>query len=306
MTTKDLDQGCIMAKFVFQKEQMPHYSQITNACGITAVLMAIQPNIDVPAQQLLEKIAQKARIMYGDIDGLLGMVNSRHQVAAAYLLLKSAVCEHVLDLLTKFDADNYEFVHGIIEYELRKRMTGKSEKFGKSLDKLVETYLKKGEKWDKDKVFLYEYTTRIKTDVELKLLMALFGYKFVRFPYSADGTGSINFDTIDQIISSTIIKEDQLNNYDEIFEFMITFIEVNFEKCVMILNTGAHWVTAQQLILQDEKRIPELYFLDPTSTSKPIRLSDWKKNIWFYLFQPDETLRTTMKPIVERLLDLKY
>ncbi|MEX2684577.1 MAG: hypothetical protein Q6373_023605, partial [Candidatus Sigynarchaeota archaeon] len=162
------------------------------------------------------------------------------------------------------------------------------------------------EKWDIDKVCLYEYTTRIKTDVELKLLMALFGYKFVRFPYSADGTGSVNFDTIEQIISSNVIKDDQLNSYDEIFEFMITFVEVNFDKSVTIINTGAHWVTAQQLILQDDKRIPELYYLDPTSSPKPIRLNDWKRNIWFYFFQPDQQLRDRMKPVIEKVLDLKY
>jgi hypothetical protein len=295
-----------MAKFVFQKEQMPHYSQITNACGITAVLMAVQPNIDVQAQHLLEKIVSKARIMYGDLDGLLEPVNSRHQVAAAYLLLKCAMASKVHELLASYDPDNYEYVQGVIEYELRNRMAGKSEKYGKSLDKMVNAYLKKGEKWDIDKVFLYEYTTRIKTDVELKLLMALFGYKFVRFPYSADGTGSINFDTIEQVISSNVIKDDQLNSYDEVFEFMITFIEVNFDKSVTIINTGSHWVTAQQLVLQDEKRIPELYYLDPTSTPKPIRLGDWKRNIWFYLFQPDEQLRDRMKPVIEKVLDVKY
>nr|MDO8084274.1 hypothetical protein [Candidatus Sigynarchaeum springense] len=295
-----------MAKYVFQKEQMPHYSQVANACGITAALMAIQPNIDVQAQRLLEKTASKARIMYGDLDGLLEPVNSRHQVAAAYLLLKCAFSPKVHELIGSYDPENYEFIQGILEYEIRNRMSGRSEKYGKSLDKMVNVYLKKGEKWDMDKVFLYEYTTRIKTDVELKLLMALFGYKFVRFPYSADGTGSVNFDTIEQIISSNVIKDDQLNSYDEIFEFMITFVEVNFDKSVTIINTGAHWVTAQQLILQDEKRIPELFYLDPTSSPKPIRLNDWKRNIWFYFFQPDEQLRDRIKPIVEKVLDLKY
>ncbi len=295
-----------MAKIVFQKEQMPHYSQVANACGITAALMAIQPNIDVQAQRLLEKVVQKARIMYGDLDGLLESVNSRHQVAAAYMLLKCAMASKAHEVLASYDPDNYEFVQGVMEYEIQNRMTGKSEKYGKSLDKMSNAYLKKGEKWDIDKVFLYEYTTRIKTDVELKLLMALFGYKFIRFPYSADGTGSINFDTIDQVISSNVIKDDQLNSYDEIFEFMITFIEINFDKSVTIINTGAHWVTAQQLILQDEKRIPELYYLDPTSSSKPIRLNDWKRNIWFYLFQPDEQLRDRMKPVIEKLLDVKF
>ncbi|MEX2684869.1 MAG: hypothetical protein Q6373_025065, partial [Candidatus Sigynarchaeota archaeon] len=149
-----------MAKYVFQKEQMPHYSQVTNACGITAVLMAVQPNIDVQAQRLLEKIVSKAKVMYGDLDGLLVPVNSRHQVAAAYLLLKCALSPKVHELVSSYDPENYEFLQGILEYELRNRMAGKSEKYGKSLDKMVNAYLKKGEKWDIDKVFLYEYTTR--------------------------------------------------------------------------------------------------------------------------------------------------
>jgi len=294
-----------MSKFIFQKESMPHYSQITNACGLTAALMAIQPNVDVQAQNLLEKIASKCRVMYPGLSDLLEMVNSRHQVAAAYMILKAAVSSKVFEFLMKIDPD-YEFVQGVIEYELRKRMTGKSEKFSKNLEKMTDHYLKKGEKADIDKVFLYEYITRMKIDVELKLLMALFGYKFLRFPYSADGTGAVNFDMIDQILSGNLIKDDQLNNYDEIFEFMLTFIEVNFDKSMMIINTGAHWVTAQQLILEDGKRIPQLFYLDPSSSSKPILMDlSSKRSVWFYIFQPDEQLRQGITPIVEKILDVK-
>jgi hypothetical protein len=295
-----------MGKYVFQKEQMPHYSQITNACGITAVLMAVQPNIDAQALKLIEKVAQKCRVMYPGLNAWLEQDNSRHQFAAAYMILKGCVSSRVHEFLTQYDADNYEFMNDIIGYELKKRMTGKSERFSKNLDKEVDHFLKKGEKADIDKVFLYEYTTRMKTDQELKLLMALFGFKFVRVPYSADGTGAVNFDMIDQIISSGIIKEEALNTYDEIYEFLLTFIMVNFEKSVMIINTGAHWVTAQEMIIQDEKRIPQLFYLDPSSTSKPLLmdLSD-KKSYWFYVFQVDEELRRGITPVVEKLLDIK-
>lgn len=285
---------------------MPHYVQITNACGITAVLMAIQPNTDVQARKILEKVAQKCRVMYPGLNTWFEQENSRHQFAAAYMILKGSVSSRVHEFLTKRDADDYEFMNDIIGYELKKRMTGKSEKYSKSLDKLVDLFLKKGEKADIDKVFLYEYTTRMKTDQELKLLMALFGYKFVRVPYSADGTGAVNFDMIDQIIASGIIKEEGLNNYDEIYEFLLAFIEVNFDKSVMIINTGAHWVTAQEMIVEDEKRLPQLFYLDPSSTSKPLlmNLSD-KKSVWFYVFQTDEQLRHDITPIVENLLDIK-
>ena len=292
-----------MGKYMFQKENMPHYSQITNACGITAVLMAIQPNIDEHALKMLEKVVQKCRVMYPALNAWLEQENTRHQFAAAYMILKACVSTRVHEFLTQFDADNYEFTNDIIGYELKKRMTGKSERFSKNLDKEVDHFLKKGEKADIDKVFLYEYTTRMKTDQELKLLMSLFGYKFIRVPYSADGTGAVNFDMIDQVISSGIIKEENLNNYDEIYEFLVTFIEVNFDKSAMIINTGDHWVTAQEMIIQDEKRLPQLFYLDPSSTSKALlmNLSD-KKSVWFYVFQVDENLRRGITPIVEKLL----
>jgi hypothetical protein len=35
-------------------------------------------------------------------------------------------------------------------------------------------------------------------------------------------------------------------------------------------------------------------------------LNDWKRNIWFYVFQPDEQLRDRMKPVLEKVLDVKY
>jgi hypothetical protein len=291
-----------MTKYVVQKDAMPHYRQLTSACGLTAALMAIQPNIDFHAQTLLDKVAKKCQSIYENMGELLKTPNARHQVAAAYMILKAAKSEEVCKFLSAFDTAEYEFIHEVILFELRKRLTGKAKFTTRSLEKLVEAYQKKG---SIDRGFLYEYVMRVKSDKELKLLMALFGYKFVHFIYSVDGTGAINFEHIDQILGSGLIKDDSLNTYDEIFEFMLAFLEVNFAKSMILLNTGDHWVTLQKLIIEDEKRQPEIYFLDPSTTETPLKLFDLKTSAWYYVFQPDENLRAGITPVIEKLLDVR-
>ena len=291
-----------MAKYTFIKEDMPHYRQLMGACGLTAVLQGIRPNLDPIAKTIITKNVEKCLSLFPGLSRFMKDENTRHQYAVAYIILKAAHNDVIGNFLKSYDEMNYEFIQDVISFELQKRMKGKSEEFSKSLEKQLKQYIEK----DKlNKVFLHEYTTRIKTDVELKLLMAIFGYKFLRFPYSADGTGAINFELIDDIIKSGMIKDESLNNYDEIFEFMLTFLEVQFPKCITLINTGFHWVTANKLILTDGKRIPDLFYLDPAASSKPVKLSRWKKSKWFYLFQYDEKLRDEITPIVETLFNIR-
>lgn len=291
-----------MAKYTFEKDTMPHYRQMTSACGLTAALMAIQPNVDRGAKDLLDKLAQKCLVMFPGLEDMLDTENSRHQVAAAYLILLAARSSDIEEQLTRFDPANYEYIQSVIIYELEKRMQGKVGKIGKPLEKLLEGYAKKG---TIDKTFLREYTTRIKTDIELKLLMALFGHAFVRFPYSPDGTGSVSFEQIDNIVSSNLVKDETLNTYDEIYEFMLTFVEAKFDTCTMLINTGFHWVTAQKLVLDEDKRVPDLYYLDPSSSSKPLKLVDWTRGKSFYLFAPDPALRAGMPALAAKIAGVK-
>ncbi len=283
---------------------MPHYKQLTSACGLTAVLQAIQPNQDPFTLSLLENVAKRCSSSFPALEDMLKDDEStRHQVVTAYILLRAARSDEISSLLKDYDADNYEFTRDIITYELERRMVGKSAMFNENLDKYLKSYFKKG---NIDRAFLAEYTTRVKTDAELKLLMALFGYKFVRFPYSADGTGAINFALIENMIDLNIIQDESANNYDDIFEFMLTFMELHFEKGVILINTGFHWVTAQRLILEDDKRVPELFYLDPSTGSKPSKLTDFKSNIWFYIFQFDQDLRDRISDPVKRILNVKF
>ncbi len=116
-----------------------------------------------------------------------------------------------------------------------------------------------------------------------------------RYMYTGGGAVTLN-----------IIQDESANNYDDIFEFMLTFMELHFEKGVILINTGFHWVTAQRLILEDDKRVPELFYLDPSTGSKPSKLTDFKSNIWFYIFQFDQDLRDRISDPVKRILNVKF
>jgi hypothetical protein len=143
-----------------------------------------------------------------------------------------------------------------------------------------------------------------KSDVELKLLMAMLGYKFIRFPYSVDGTGSLDFEWVDKIVEAEMVKDEALNNYDEILEFMLTFLGVHFMKSAVLINVGLHWVSAINLIVSDMHRFPGLFYLDPQMEGEPVKLHDWKSNKKIYIFQPDTELRNKLKKPVEKLFDI--
>ncbi|MHA1791172.1 MAG: hypothetical protein ACTSVI_00925 [Promethearchaeota archaeon] len=291
-----------MTKIILQKETMPHYQQLKDACGLSAVLMMIQPNIDKASRELLEKIGDKIKQAFPGLSSLMEDANTKHQVAAAFTILKAAKSDEIGDYLKRFDKDNYEFIQEVILHELQKRMTGQPGRIGRSLEKKLENYIKKG---TFDKTFLQEYTTKIKTDVELKLLLACFGYRFVQFPYSPDGTGSINLETIDSIVKNNLIRDEESNNYDEVLEFMLTFLKVNFDKCMILINIGFHWVPAAKIIIED-KRFPELYYLDSSRTrGELVKLTHWKSSKYFYFFRQDPILKIDMQRFLKRILELK-
>ncbi|MHA1684422.1 MAG: hypothetical protein ACTSUE_26025 [Promethearchaeota archaeon] len=274
---------------------MQHYQQLQSACGLAASLMIISPINDVDARRILDSVGEKVKVAFPSMSDWIDDPITRHQVSSAYAILKAAKSPEIHELLTKYDALEYEFAPEVIIYELEKRMRGKS------LEKRLKSYQKKG-KFDKE--FLHEYTTKIKTDVELKLLLALFGYRFVRFPYSPDGTGSVNIEIIDHIVNSELIQDSEYNSYDEILEFMLTFLKVHFAKSYILINTGFHWVPAAKMVI-DDKRYPELFYLDSTrGAGELVKLLEWDKSKWFYVFQFDGDLQKQMMPVLQKVMDI--
>ncbi|MBD3188283.1 hypothetical protein GF325_15720 [Candidatus Bathyarchaeota archaeon] len=289
-----------MARVVLEKEEMQHYQQLQSACGIAACLMILAPGVNESIGNFLDAVGQRVKSTFPSMSDWIDDTQSRHQVACALIILKAAQSKEIHDCLTEYDPENYEYIQEVITYELRKRMKGKVGR-GKSLEKRLDSYLKNGKL---DNVFLREYTTRIKTDVELKLLLACFGYRFTRFPYSPDGTGSINLEMIDHVIKSGLIQDDAMNNYDEILEFMLTFLKVNFSKGHVLINTGFHWVPAVKLQLED-RRFPELYYLDSTHQQGDlVKLMEWKSSKWFYLFQMDPKLKKAISSVVSSIMGI--
>ncbi|MFX0102035.1 MAG: hypothetical protein ACFFCS_20890 [Candidatus Hodarchaeota archaeon] len=288
-----------MSKYKFERETI-HYQQLINSCGLAATMMLVNPTEDVYIHSLLTQLGKKLKTLFPSLGDLLSANNSLHQITAAYAILKGAKHKDLLNALKSFDALNYENL-GNINYELEGRVLMGYEEPSKDLAKGLKAYLKKGKI---DAKFLNEYTTMFKSDVELKLLMAMLGYKFIRFPYSVDGTGSIDFEWVDKVVETELIEDNELNNYDEILEFMLAFLSVNFMKSAVLINVGLHWVSAINLIISDTTRFPDLYYLDPQMEGEPVKLHDWKINKKIYIFQLDPLMRKKIRPSIEKLFDI--
>ncbi|MFX0102036.1 MAG: hypothetical protein ACFFCS_20895 [Candidatus Hodarchaeota archaeon] len=288
-----------MTKFKFEREHMPPYHQLRSACGITAVLMLIRPNEDKFISSILHKIGNKLWKSYASLGTLIKDKNSMHQVALAYLLLKLALNEEVQELLDGFNKDDYEYTQEVVWYEMKRRLTRGSHKKAKFLEEQLEKFQEKGEI---SKGLLKEYATRIKTDRELKLLLAAFGYKVVPFPYSPDGTASINFGLVDHIVESGIIKDDDINNPKGLLLYMFSFLKEHFQDHIVLINTGFHWISAKKIIGDDEEKRMTLLYMDPSHPSKPRKLSfiNTKQNIYF--FKQDDKLKAIMKEFLEKIL----
>jgi hypothetical protein len=290
-----------MVKFKFERNHMPAYRQLRSACGITAVLMLIRPNEDKFIASILNqlgKILLKSHTSPGDI---VKDTNSMHQVALAYLLLKLASNDEVQDILNKFDEENYEYTQEVVLFEMRRRLTRGHHRRAKFLETQLDRFQETG---DISKGLLKEYATRIKTDRELKLLLAGFGYKVVPFPYSPDGTASINFGLVDHIVDSGIIKDEKINSTKGLIFYMYDFLKDHFQDHIILINTGFHWVSAKRIIGDDGEKTMNLFYMDPSHPSRPRRLDfiSTKQNIYF--FKLDDKLRKTMKEFLEKTIGI--
>ncbi|MHA1714401.1 MAG: hypothetical protein ACTSXP_02045, partial [Promethearchaeota archaeon] len=204
--------------------------------------------------------------------------------------------------LTSHDPVNYEYIQSVIIHELKKRMVGRVSRISRSIEKDLNEYLNKGRITTN---FLKEYTTKIKTDIELKLLMASFGFTLKRFPYSIDGTGSLDFSLAPLIIESDLVKDEALKTRKAMYRFMNTFLQENFKNSAIIINTGFHWVAACKLVIDDDRGgAIKLFYLDPAHNSHPVLLRKWSYNKKFYFFNLDEKLNDIIRTDIIKILEL--
>ena len=175
-----------------KKKNLPLFSQLINSCGLASILMTL----DLPNNpELSQFVSRISNLITPLVNQIFPDAPKEYlfQYALQYLLLK----------IQSIDSPNYEFLYSWLtemfpeSYVNQKTIANyiyanQREKYIKSgqfdVVKAYDRYILEG---DLVNSYLLKDTTHSqKIDIELKLLMAVLGFKFHAFP-SDDGTGSL-------------------------------------------------------------------------------------------------------------------
>ena len=240
---------------------MTHYHQMRAACGLASALMVLRPRSDGTVREILDKASADVQRDCQGLKSMLDSENTRHQVAAAFILLKTAISDLVQEMLAQHDPAAYEDIQAVILYEMRTRLrvkrTGSAANQG-IVDEYVDTGKITGQ-------LLQSYAMIVKSNVELKLLLAMFGYQFVPFPGSTDGTGALSLGHGPK--RGKVVEPSTRKSYAYTSPSLaIAFLIQNFDDCGILVCRNAHWSAIKAMAIADN-RLEALYYLDPGSTT---------------------------------------
>ena len=230
---------------------------------------------------------------------LLGTETTRHQLGAAYILLKMAISDGIGSMLTKHNRQIYEDIQAVILHEMRARLCMKSKK-DTSMASIMDDYVDNRNLPCK---LIETYTTVMKSNVELKLLLAAFGFQSLPFPGSRDGTGSVVFGFIGRNSRARSVPAGDSTGkavQADAWHFMTS----NFDECGILAWQGSHWSVVKRMH-ESDGRVDAIFCLDPGSTSaREARLDSRDPSTCLYFFKKNPALLEQMRPLVEALLEI--
>nr|MDO8086942.1 hypothetical protein [Candidatus Sigynarchaeum springense] len=255
--------------------------------------MILKPGADSNCKVLLDETSELLDREYTGLKPSLNRVGTRYQLACAYLLLQAARSETIQEALVKYDAALYEDIQPVILYEMRVRMCGKRAGSGPIAD-MLDVFIETGKVPAR---LLESYATTVKSNVEVKLLMALFGYKTVAFPGSEDGTGALTVAKASGKRWTKGCPAARDRSADE------AFLMDNFDTCGILVLKDAHWSAVKSLTIEDGHEW-SLHFLDPgIPRGQEFRLDPWNPRARLYFFKKDPGLQSKMARLVRGLLE---
>ncbi|MBN2154133.1 MAG: hypothetical protein JW839_21940 [Candidatus Lokiarchaeota archaeon] len=255
--------------------------------------MILKPGSVPNSKILLDAASELLDREYPGLKPSLDRVGTRYQLATTYLLLRAARSEAIQEALSKYDLAVYEDIQPVILYEMRVRLCGKRGGGGPIAD-MLDAYTETGGITAK---LLEAYATVVKSNVEVKMLMALFGYRQVVFPGSEDGTGAL---PMVAVTGGRGAKERLKPKGSSTGE---AFLTDHFDRCGILVLKDAHWSAVKSLFIEDG-HVWALFFLDPgLPRNKEFRLDPWDSRARLYFFKREPGLEKTMAGLVHGLLE---
>jgi len=269
-------------------ESYPSVKQTLNTCGLASMAMIFLHHAPFIKEFLLkvdERILQRPGT---GKSAVLEPVPRREEdeaiiSALGYLLLKAANSRRLRFLLSKatnpFDYDDFR-----ISIQLMLGTTEAERELKKNPE--LQTLFKLYQGGIIRKKFLRFYLSRFKTQLELKMLAALFGFKFV--PYATETMGNLYFE-----------NHDDMDRADK-----IDFIRQRFadgQHAVLLGHGQLHWMVPHTLYENgNEKYVLEIN--DPLGGSTLMPVEKLDHTYIFYFFKFNETICRRNIAILEEIL----
>ncbi|MFX1295676.1 MAG: hypothetical protein ACFFD2_12595 [Promethearchaeota archaeon] len=251
---------------------IPLYNQLTNTCGLSALLMIANPEGN-SLELLLTDIMNRMRVERY-YKGKIGW-----QLAEAYLLMKSCFNRTLSYHLRKIFPDEYNYFKMILLKQLEDRMNTFLLLNNRKVVSDIKLFFTKG---IIRKSALYEYLFEMKTNLELKMLAHFYGGTQILFP-SPDGTGCIFLDG----------KDDKKK---------LQILYKNTPKGI-IIGLGHHWLAVRGM--EDLKKNKYKFIIhDPKGKKRVYSSNAIEKHFRFYIFHFDAAKRIQMDTIVRRAFKL--
>jgi hypothetical protein len=165
------------------KWEIPLFQQLTNSCGLASILMLMDPKKNPKLQEILDNIGELINPL---ILKILPLNESEftYQYVLQYLLLKalsrnSDEYQFLTDYLTEEFENSYENQKLISNFKLAESHQKFIEHEMFAIAKAYDRYILEGNTIPR--LMLKNETFSVKNDMDLKILMSIFGYDFIPF-----------------------------------------------------------------------------------------------------------------------------
>ncbi|MBD3186851.1 hypothetical protein GF325_08505 [Candidatus Bathyarchaeota archaeon] len=250
---------------VLDKKGMQHVRQVGASCGLASAVMALQPWTNPRVNATFEAI-MNAYSLGTRLRRWLNKNSTRYQLAAALALLHAIRDVEFMEYLASRD-DFYNAICAVAKAEAGARIRP-----NKTIWKKEPKPHWKGDTAPIKPAIINDYARSMKTNVELSLLMAIFGRYLIPWDGCKDGTGAV-----------------VMNRDVEVGDAQGFFIK-HFDQSAILFNGGFHWVAVKRLV-HDGTTLLSVSCKDPAFFhGREVEMHPCKRGGRFYFFREDASL----------------
>ncbi|WP_457559155.1 hypothetical protein [Candidatus Harpocratesius sp.] len=276
--------------------EIPIIQQMFNTCGLASILMLSYDKSLLFIRKNLIKLLEIIQPLISD-----ECKKKKNNICLQYAL------QYVLLKIQNRECTNYRFLynylHGKFGYTFDDQVAVHNYLLGSKLNDFLNSqkfsyydcyklYLENGGFITPD--LLQNEMLTMKTDLELKFLMEIFGFSFI--PYeSGDGTGAL------YIPEKAVGKR---KTYHKLAKKLMQIIRD--PKYRILYGFSNHWVAVFQITESEANtEIPKIYFNDPmTANVKSIKIDQLDNSHRFYIFKRNKlNLDKLWKNIIETVAE---